>query len=85
MAYFPIPNLNGQTRNNLIAENQEVSNAIDTAIRMAAKAAPHGRDFQLNPQDYNEARDKHFERIWMLESVKDEYDRIVEHLVSGDR
>ena len=85
MAFFPIPNLNGQTRENLIAENHEVVAAINKAVGLAGRAAPHGRDFQLNPQDYNEARDKHFERIRALERVRDEFQLIVDFLVQGDR
>lgn len=84
MAYFPIPNLNGQTRENLIDENLEAMRAITDAIRLAGLASPHGRDFQLNPQDLNEARARHLERVRKLEEVRKEFYDIAMHLVAGE-
>lgn len=68
----PIVNINGADRESLKQQVLAAHDAVDEAIDKLLAMMPHGRDYQLNPDDYARARSQHYDRIRALEAVKEE-------------
>jgi len=66
----PIVNLNGTSREELLAQQLDVLEAIEVLIRTMQVAMPNARDFQPRPQEYIPARDAWIERIEILTQMK---------------
>lgn len=69
---YPKVNINGTSAADLQDQYVIAWRAIREAIEAVADATPHGRDYQLNPDEYQGARDEHYERIVKLKAVEQE-------------
>mgnify|MGYP003133689559 CR=1 FL=1 len=68
---LPIINLNGTSAQSLFDEYIDAQDAIRKALRILQTCTCHGRDFQCNPDDYNQAL---FERADILAKLDDGLD-----------
>lgn len=75
---LPTINLNGTSKNDLFADYYVAYTAIDNALNVLGKAAPHGRDYPSG--NYSEARLEHNARVQKLNSVREDLYNICIHL-----
>lgn len=68
---LPKINLNGTSADTLFDEYIDAQNVIRKAREILATCTCHGRDFQSNPDDYNQAL---FERSKVLADLDDALD-----------
>lgn len=68
----PLINMNGSSRRALIEQQIDVMRAFDALREVMAEAAPHGRDYQLRPDEYPAAREAWMERMQALAAMKQE-------------
>ena len=68
-----IVNLNGTSRDDLVAQQRAVMDAADTLLEAMGMANPHGRDYQLNadPTDYQQDRDEWQEKRREAQDIRD--------------
>lgn len=63
----PIVNINGSKREDLVEQNFQVYQALDVVLQTMRRAAPNGRDFQLQSADElraaREEFDAHAEKV----------------------
>ena len=45
----PLPNINGSSRESLVAARRKAMDAVNTAIAALREVRPHGRDYQTAP------------------------------------
>lgn len=83
----PVPtvNLNGTARSDLIQQIGDVVEALDEAIKTLQDAAPHGRDYQIGPVSYTNARTAFVTNIAVLGRIRNDYYEVFETLINGDR
>ena len=77
---MPVLNLNGSSAEDLIEQLSDACSAVGAAQDALAKASPHGRDYQLNPDDYKLAREQHEARQMALRAIADELETIATHV-----
>lgn len=78
---FPQVNLNGTSRTDLQEQAFNCLKAIENAIEILQRNAPHGRDYQtLDSNAYATARKEHYLRLYELETIKKEYENLIKHL-----
>jgi hypothetical protein len=77
---MPLINMNGTSANELLTQLSEACLAVGAASGAVANAAPHGRDYQLNPGDYQIARKQHEARLMALQAISDELEKIAENI-----
>ena len=65
----PQVNLNGTSREELVRQLQEVTEKLDAVIRAMAQAQPHGRDYQLRPDEFAHAQWAWADRWQVLEEL----------------
>ena len=75
---LPIVNLNGDTASTLVKQAENVTRALQHALNAIQDAAPHGRNFQLNPSDYSAARKEFETNLRLLQDVRDYYEGLLE-------
>ncbi len=75
MLAIPTVHLNGTSRNELLEQVRNAYTALQDAINVMCKAAPHGRDYypQTSDAPYELARTQHYNRITKIEEVMKEY------------
>ncbi len=83
--WHPIVNINGSAQDDLVEQNVKGMETARAALMAAYKAAPHGRDFQCNPDGYAEARTRHIARVASLLEVTQEFEAIALSIVSQRR
>jgi hypothetical protein len=59
----PQININGTSHKELMQQQIDVLNAIDALYKAMGAATPHGRDYQLNPAEFEPARSAWFQRM----------------------
>jgi hypothetical protein len=69
---LPQVNLNGTSRDALVAQQIEVLRALVALQHALAEAAPNGRDYQLRPAEFGPARDAWVERMQMVFAMHEE-------------
>ena len=77
---YRIININGTSKQALLDQYRAVAEALRTLQEAMGQAPPHGRDFQLNPDDYRAARDNHFAMQQKLNELEDNVSDIVMNL-----
>lgn len=68
----PQINLNGSSRKSLVEQQIDVLDAFNTLLKVMHAAAPNGRDYQLRPDEYRPARDAWFERMKIIDDMRQE-------------
>lgn len=72
MENAPIVNINGDRADDLFAQYIGVANAATDLLDALAKARPHGRNYQLNPEgDFGEAMAAHLKQGDAARSVNE--------------
>jgi hypothetical protein len=66
----PTVNLNGTSRDELVAQQRAVIKALDVLIDKMAKASPHPRDWQLAPQEYIPAKEAWRNRVLAIRALR---------------
>ena len=66
---YPQININGTHPDSLVDDYKEAYTALQNAIKALQKCMPHGRDYQINPAVYNDARQEHTDRIFAVSNV----------------
>lgn len=78
---IPTIHLNGTSREELIKQLLNASDALLVAIDKLGDASPHGRDYYpQGPDAFLKAHDEHIARIGRLFDVKTEIDSIAEKI-----
>jgi hypothetical protein len=77
---LPVVNNNGTSRADLLGGIIKARRALAEAIEAVGATAPHGRDFQFNPEDYRGAVSEHADRMLALRKVMVELDTLGEHI-----
>lgn len=78
---LPQVNLNGTSRDELATQYRNVYSAVDVALDLLCRFAPHGRDYQTLPAgSYDTARREHDARVEKLASIKAEIEAIAIHI-----
>ena len=80
MVRLPSVHMNGTSKDELIRQNMDAYRAVETALDVLSKAAPHGRDYYpqngLNEGVYDTpfilADQDHHDRLLKLASVRDD-------------
>ena len=65
----PQINLNGTSKNQLLEQQVEVLEHFRRLLGAMVGATPHGRDYQLRPEEYQFARDAWLERYTALDAM----------------
>jgi len=74
---YPVVNLNGETRKNLINAHMDARRAICDAMATLGETSPNGRDFQTAPSDfYTTARTQYTARFAALDRIANELEEI---------
>ena len=68
----PTVNLNGTSRESLIADRMAAMDAIYQAIEATRKLLPHGRDYPGNAEQYHADRDLHVQRIMAMSKIMED-------------
>jgi len=55
MATIPTVNLNGTSRSSLLNNVRDVYEVLQEAKKLMSEVSPHGRDYQLKPESYQQA------------------------------
>lgn len=67
-------NINGSSKENLLEQHREIYSHLLEARSMMRKAFPHGRDYQVNPEeDYLHDRDETERRLVIIDNLMEEY------------
>lgn len=69
---IPTVNLNGTARADLVQQQVDVLDALTALDKAMAEAMPHGRDYQLAPHTYADARYAWLERRARVEAMRAE-------------
>lgn len=81
---YPVVNLNGTSRDELVAQNEAARVAVRAALEAVNAAAPHGRDYQTAaPGRYQLARAQHKARVTALQELQFELTMLAENLLEG--
>jgi hypothetical protein len=83
--HLPTLNLNGTSYDELTSQQEIVIEKINEAITAMSLAAPHGRDFQIDPDPhaFRMAQADHLQRMFKLITVRDVHAKILQHLVES--
>lgn len=66
----PIVNLNGTSKNELLAQLFVACDAVENARKALGQMAPNGRDYQTAPaRTFDKANAQHLERVTALETI----------------
>lgn len=76
----PMINLNGSSAQDLLDQLTDAVLAVSAAYDAVANTAPHGRDYQLNQDDYQIARVQHEARLVALQAINEELEAIAENV-----
>ena len=80
---LPLIHLNGTSNNDLLAQQCEVSTALQSAISAMRVNGPNARDYYpQGPNAYREAMSEHCARIEALQSVLRDVNTIADYLAS---
>jgi hypothetical protein len=80
MITLPTLNLNGTSKQELLAQIREAYDKTQAAIQALHQMFPHGRDYQIGPGEYQVARREHCERIEAFEKVLGDLTVLAEHV-----
>lgn len=81
----PTIHLNGTSAASLLNDVQEAHLAVHSALEALAHAAPNARDYYVQgPHAYTMATLEHDARMAKLREVRDELEKIAEHIVAQD-
>lgn len=81
MTALPTINLNGSAASTLYELNFDAVKKLDEAIEFLAKAAPHGRDYQIGPVHWWQVLDEHQRRMERLVATREELLEITESIL----
>jgi hypothetical protein len=70
----PQYSLNGTSAQSLAEQFDAARQAVQAAIDAIIDAAPHGRDYQHDPSQYEKARDEYEMRLQRLRGVMNDYE-----------
>lgn len=74
---LPTIHLNGTSKERLVEDLCEASNAIDAAYDKLKQCGPNGRDYYpQGPEAMERAQAEHFSRLKRLDAVKKEVDAL---------
>jgi hypothetical protein len=76
----PQININGTSRDELLRQQMDVLRAYRALSEALADAAPHGRDYQLRPQEYAPARAAWMERSMTIFAMRKEIEKHAEEI-----
>jgi hypothetical protein len=68
----PTVNINGTDGKVLFDRYLDIMNKANELLDMMAEATPHGRDYQLKPETYKDARMQHTEMQLKISNVKND-------------
>ena len=75
---LPTIHMNGTSREELVAQLEFASMALETAYQTLKRAAPNGRDYYpQGPEAIGVATAEHMARLKKLDEVKHEVDRLM--------
>jgi hypothetical protein len=79
---LPAININGTSKQSLLDQYQRGWGAVNDAISAIQAIEVHGRDYQTiaNSNAASDAIKEHRERLSMLRKVRDELEKIMEHI-----
>jgi hypothetical protein len=85
MRIFTLPtvNMNGSSAHELLDQQLQVLRAIDALWEVMRVSAPHGRDYQLAPERWNDARNDFNDTVEALELIKVRARHIATHLAES--
>jgi hypothetical protein len=82
---MPIVNMNGDTTRTLQKQATEAYRALLKAVEAVGEAAPHGRNFQLNPpEDYSAARKEYEGHLRQLLDMRTYYQELSENIADQE-
>ena len=73
-------NLNGTSKDELLEQYRRVAEACRELKEALARATPHGRDFQLNEEDFQPARMVHTSHQIAVEDIEAHVADVVNNL-----
>lgn len=74
---LPSVNLNGTSKEELVAGYAKAHEAIMAALDAVAETSPHGRDFQTcEPGEHSVAMHQHLDRLMMLNTLAEEMEQL---------
>lgn len=76
MVTYPIININGSSASSLRADYVSAINKLEDALNHVRQTAPHGRDYQTNPEVYLQARAEHEARCKALTDMIADFDKL---------
>jgi sugar/nucleoside kinase (ribokinase family) len=85
--YGPRVNLNGASRESLLAQHMSVRDCADQLMNALRAAAPHGRDYQTDPNpefSYRNDRDAWDNHLTAVLAIWKDYDRIAVRIATED-
>lgn len=72
----PIVNINGSSARSLVDQRLAVVRGLEAVLDLMHAAAPHGRDYQLNPPgDLDRDRDLYLRRLDAIKNLATAYER----------
>lgn len=77
---LPTVHMNGTSRDELVQQLLTASHALQAALDKLGEAAPHPRDYYVNPDPnaYRQARAEHDARCQQVREVKTKLDQMAE-------
>lgn len=79
----PTVHMNGTAKSDLLRQNIEAANAVDTAIDQLCRAIPNGRDYYpQGPEALEQAMTEHRARRARLDAVRNELMDIAEAIAN---
>lgn len=86
MSKYTIPqvNLNGTSRDDLIAQQEAVAKASRQLAYALIQARPHGRDYVFRPHELQAAQDEHADDYRALDGINERAEAILKALHQPD-
>ena len=82
---FPTLHLNGTSKNQLLDDYCDMSQALNAAMEKMIENGPNGRDYYPQGElSLTQARQEHMDRIAKIHAVKAEIDQITEHIADAE-
>jgi len=63
LKFPPCVNMNGTSKNELFRQYYDLMNKINDLIEDSCRAVPHGRDYQIGPVAYMDARQEYIVNV----------------------
>ena len=81
----PCANLNGTSYVELLVQQNEALHALDDAFGKLVDACPHGRDYQIGPVKYEDARREFDAEIVALCRIRQRIVLTLDHLIEQEK